>query len=150
MNSTCLRRLYSLLLPHGFVLVCPIGLVCHANLLSPCMFFTCSLCHCSHTCCVQLVLMVNCLACWRLTNTTSTPEGVIMDVCVSSSTARHNLKCEHVLFTLRALGSCGHQRGQFVAGGLTWAALCGASQPPRLEGTLPLSSRGQPGSKDAC
>ena len=58
--------------------------------------------------------------------------------------------CEHVSFTFRALGSCGHQRGQFVAGGLTWAALRGASQPPRLEGTLPLSSRGQPGSKDTC
>jgi len=51
---------------------------------------------------------------------------------------------------IRALGSCGNQRGQLVAGGLTWAALCGASQPPWLEGTLPLSSRGQPGSKDTC
>ena len=53
-------------------------------------------------------------------------------------------------FACRASGGSGDSGGQPVAGGCSGAAICGACQPPRLEGTLPVCPRGQPGCQAAC
>ncbi len=56
---------------------------------------------------------------------------------------------QHVLLDMgacvlmhRPCGGGGDPGGQLVAGGRPGPALCGASQPPWLEGTLPFCARG--------